>query len=97
METRIVLAESASQTISEVVSALRSAKLKPTHQKKDWGDWIVFSGKTTVISIESVRGLTTAATVESNDEEYDFAQSIFKVFAKKGWMGEDKDGLFSLV
>lgn len=97
METRVILPDSeAPQTIREVVAALKAKKLKPSHQKKDWGDWIVFDGSETVISIESMRGLTSSATIESDEEDWEFRQSIINAFAKLGWMGEDEDGPYPL-
>ena len=97
MDTRVILPDSEpTQTISEVVAALRSKKLKPKHEKKDWGDWITFAGKETVIAIESARGLTSSATVESLENEWDFNLKILQSFAKLGWMGEDENGPYPL-
>ena len=58
METRVILPEGEPPaTIKEVVLALKGEKLSARHDKKSWGDWIVFEGKETVVSIESQRGL----------------------------------------
>ena len=65
METLLKLHESETpSTITEVLSALRKQHLEPRHEKKSWGDWIHFEGYSTVISIESNRGLSRSATVE---------------------------------
>jgi len=77
--------------------ALRSKKLEPIHEKKDWGDWISFPGKQTVISIESMRGLASSATIEYEEEDgFEINQSILAAFGKLGWMGSDEDGDFRL-
>ena len=84
-------------SISEVVVALRSQKLEPKHEKKDWGDWITFPGKQSVISIESMRGLASSATVEHAEEDgEDINMKILAAFAKLGWMGSDDEGEFRL-
>ena len=84
-------------TISEVVNALKSKKIEARHQKKDWGDWIVLSGTETVISIESMRGLTTTATIEHAENEPDgLALNLQAAFHKLGWIGVDEDGPYPL-
>lgn len=84
-------------TISEVVSALKSQKLEARHQKKDWGDWIMLSGSDTVISIDSMRGLTSTATIEHAENEADgLALQLQAAFHKLGWIGIDEDGPYPL-
>ena len=84
-------------TISEVVAALKAQKVEARHEKKDWGDWIHLGGSETVISIESMRGLTSTATIEHSEEEPEgLALRIQKAFHKLGWEGVDEDGRFSL-
>ncbi|MEM9081262.1 MAG: hypothetical protein AAGC74_11290 [Verrucomicrobiota bacterium] len=84
-------------TIKEVVSALKKAGLEAKHNKANWGDWIVFGGKETVVSIESLHGgLTTAATVEASEGEDELEEKIVGVFRKMGWEGEDEDGRYPL-
>lgn len=84
-------------SIAEVMVALRSKKLDPRHEKKDWGDWITFPEKQTVISIESIRGMTSSATVEHAEEDgYEINSLILEAFGKLGWMGSDEDGEFRL-
>ncbi len=97
MELRVILPdEEPPQTLKEITSALRAAKLKPELQNKDWGDWIHFSEQVTVISIASTRGLTSSATIEYEEDDWDFVQKLLKVFSKKGWMGDDQDGPYPL-
>jgi hypothetical protein len=84
-------------SITEVLVALCDQKLEPKHEKKDWGDWITFSGKNTVISIESMRGLTSSATIEHADEDGDeINMNILAAFGQLGWMGSDEEGEFRL-
>lgn len=84
-------------SIAEVMIALRGKKLEPKHEKKDWGDWITFPGKQTVISIESMRGLASSATVEhAEDDGDDINSRILAAFGKLGWVGSDEDGEFQL-
>jgi hypothetical protein len=84
-------------SITEVLVALCDQKLEPKHEKKDWGDWITFSGKHTVISIESMRGLTSSATIEHADEDGDkINMNILAAFGQLGWMGSDEEGEFRL-
>lgn len=98
METLVQLPEEASPcTIREVVNALRSKKLNPTHEAKNWGDWITFEDCHTVISIESVRGLTSCATIEHAEEDNpDPSPAILKAFHSLGWQGVDDDGPYPL-
>jgi hypothetical protein len=97
METRVHLPDSEPPaTIREVVAALKKQKLVAQHDKQSWGDWINFEGKQTVISIESIRGLTTSATIEPADGEDDTFTSIIAAFRKLGWSGEDEDGPYAL-
>lgn len=98
METRVHLPDmEPPSSITEVVLALRSQKLEPKHEKKDWGDWITFPGKQSVISIESMRGLASSATVEHAEEDgEDINMKILAAFAKLGWMGSDDEGEFRL-
>lgn len=84
-------------TIREVVSALKAQKLEARHEKKDWGDWIHLGGCRTVISIESMRGLTSTATIEPGEDEADeTGPAILRAFGALGWVGVDEDGEFPL-
>lgn len=84
-------------TIREVVSALNDQKLEARHEKKDWGDWITLGGTDTVISIESLRGLTSTATIEHGEEEPEgLALRLQRAFHEIGWVGVDDDGLYPL-
>ncbi|MFT5881783.1 MAG: hypothetical protein ACI9FG_000270 [Crocinitomicaceae bacterium] len=97
METRVHLPDSEPPaTIREVVAVLKKQKLVAKHDKQSWGDWINFEGKQTVISIESIRGLTTSATIEQAEGEDDTFTSIIAAFRKLGWSGEDEDGPYAL-
>jgi len=85
-------------TIRDVLDALRKEKLSPRHESKNWGDWIHLEGCSTVISIESMRGLTSSATVEhGEDEREDPSPAIFRAFGKLGWVGIGEDGEFPLI
>ena len=85
-------------TITEVLAALRKQGLEVRHEAKNWGDWIHIVGSETVISIDSMRGLTGSATIEhSDDEEDDAIPAIFRAFTALGWVGIDDDGEFALV
>jgi hypothetical protein len=85
-------------TISEVVAALQDQEVEGHHQKESWGDWIVLRGTDTVISIESVRGLTSNATIEhAEDEEEELAPRLHAAFHKLGWEGIDEDGTYALA
>lgn len=98
METLVQLPEDAEPcTIREVCAALRAKKLEPLHEAKNWGDWIRLDGMRTVISIESMRGLTTSATIEHAEGDADEAiQQILAAFHKLGWHGVDDDGPYPL-
>ena len=98
METRIHLPDmEPPSSITEVIIALRSKQLEPKHEKKDWGDWITFPGKQTVISIESMRGLASSATIEHAEEDGDVInRQILSAFGQLGWMGSDEEGEFRL-
>ncbi|MFC4994124.1 hypothetical protein [Rubritalea tangerina] len=97
METRVHLPDSEPPaTIREVVSALKKQKLPASHDKQSWGDWINFEGKQTVISIESINGLTTSATIEEAEGEDTTFTQIIAAFRKLGWHGEDEDGPYPL-
>jgi hypothetical protein len=98
METRVHLPDmEPPSSITEVMVALRSQKLEPTHQKKNWGDWITFTGKRTVVSIESMRGLASSATVEHEEDDGDeINMRILAAFGKLGWYGSDEEGEYRL-
>lgn len=98
METRLHVPDmEPPSSITEVLVALCDQKLEPKHEKKDWGDWITFSGKHTVISIEFMRGLTSSATIEHADEDGDkINMNILAAFGQLGWMGSDEEGEFRL-
>ncbi len=84
-------------TIKEVVSALKSQKLGAVHDKQSWGDWINLDGYQTVISIESMRGLTRSATIElSEDDPEEVELKILAAFRKLGWYSVDEDGEYQL-
>ena len=101
METRVIVPENeAPHTVRSVVVTLKSIKLKPRHDVKDWGDWIHFDDSTIVISIESNNGLTSSATIELDNEddekELEIHRKILKAFHKLGWKGEDEDGYYEI-
>lgn len=98
METPLHLPQSASpNSIREVMNALEKQGLSPRHDKKAWGDWINFGGADTVISIESVRGLSRMATVEPSERDAEEVQDdIMAAFASLGWYGSDEDGEYQL-
>ena len=99
METQVIAPDSEPpNTISEVVQALRAAKLIARHEAKSWGDWIHLEEYQTVISIESIRGLTSCATIEhaEGEEDGEPTHSILKAFSKLGWQGVDDDGPYPL-
>ena len=97
METRVHLPDSEPPaTIREVVAALKKQKLAAKHDKQSWGDWINIEGQQTVISIESMNGLTTNATIEEADGEDHIFTSCIAAFRKLGWFGEDEDGPYPL-
>lgn len=89
--------DTTTSTIREVVNALKKQKLDATHEAKNWGDWIHLDGSTTVISIESMRGLTSTATIEHGEDEADDPRlAIFAAFHQLGWVGVDEDGPYPL-
>jgi hypothetical protein len=99
METLVRLPEdSAPSTVQEVLAALRKEHLEPRHESKAWGDWIYLESYSTVISIESNRGLSSSATIEHGEGEEDGEPvvSILRAFGKIGWHGVDDDGEFPL-
>ena len=50
-----------------------------------------------MISIESMRGLTTTATIEHAENEPDgLALGLQAAFHKLGWVGVDEDGPYPL-
>ena len=98
METVVQASDPADPaTLAEVLAALRKQKLAPIHESKDWGDWIHLEGCATVISIESMRGLTTTATIEHGENEReDPSQAILRAFHGLGWVGIDEEGEYPL-
>ena len=97
MDTRVMVPENEPPaTIREVVLALNSQKLEAHHNKQNWGDWIEFKEKKTVISIESNRGLASSATIEEVEGEDEVFGRIITAFRKMGWEGEDEDGRYPL-
>ncbi len=99
METLLKLPnDSTPTTIAEVLASIRKEHFEPRHEAKAWGDWIYLQSYTTVISIESNNGLSTSATNEhgEGEEEGEPTVSIFRSFARLGWMGVDDDGEFPL-
>ncbi len=99
METLIKLPDDANpSTIVEVLASLRKEHFEPRHEAKAWGDWIYLGSYTTVISIESNRGLSSSATIEhgEGEEEGEPTISIKRAFGRLGWMGVDDDGEYSL-
>ncbi|GAA5494012.1 hypothetical protein SAMN02745181_1551 [Rubritalea squalenifaciens DSM 18772] len=97
METHVHLPDSEPPaTIREVVAALKKQKLPAKHDKQSWGDWINLEGKDTVISIESMNGLTTRATIEEASGEDEVLIKCINAFRALGWYGEDEDGPYPL-
>jgi hypothetical protein len=99
METLIKLPDdSAPSTIIEVLASLRKEHFEPRHEAKAWGDWIYLDTYTTVISIESNRGLSSSATIEhgEGEEEGEPTQSLLRAFGRLGWVGIDNDGEYPL-
>ncbi len=97
METRVLVADGEPPaTIREVVLALKEQNLAAKHDKQSWGDWIVFEGRETVISIESNRGLAGSATIEEAEGEEDLLGKIIQAFRGLSWEGEDEDGRYPL-
>ena len=100
METLIQLPESETpSTITEILAALRKEHFEPRHESKAWGDWIYLDSYSTVISIESNRGLSSSATIEhgEGEEEGEPIISLYRAFGKLGWHGVDDDGEFPLT
>jgi hypothetical protein len=100
METLLQVPESSPpSTINEVLSSLRQEKLIPRHESKNWGDWIHLEGYLTVVSIESMRGLTRSATIEHGEDEESEAPipEILRAFDRLGWHGVDADGEYPLA
>lgn len=96
MQTQVQASDPAElSTITDVLSALRAEGLQPRHEAKNWGDWIHLAGSSTVISIESMRGLTGSATIEHGEDDDD-GPAILRAFHQLGWVGMDEDGEFSL-
>jgi len=84
-------------SIKEVVASLNGQKLNARHDKQDWGDWIHLEARQTVISIESMRGLTRSATIElSESDPESLLPKITSAFTKLGWYGSDEDGEYKL-
>ena len=82
----------------EVIQALRDRELEPIHDRKSWGDWIVFPGYDTVVSIESIRGFARSATIEHADpEETELVNDILSAFGSLGWWGTEGDEQFALA
>jgi hypothetical protein len=98
METVLHLPESEPPcTLSEVLAALSEQNLTPRHEQKNWGDWIHFEDYRTVISIESMRGLTRSATLEADESDApDPTPAILRAFGNLGWYGLDEDGEYPL-
>lgn len=83
--------------IPELVQALREQKLKARHEKKSWGDWLHLESFKTVISTESLRGLTRSVTVEfAEGESEELELRIISAFRSLGWYGIDEDGEYRL-
>lgn len=97
METRVLLPKNEPPiSIREVVLALEAEKLDARHDKQNWGDWINFDGKQTVVAIESNRGLAASAVIEGADDEEETCDRILAAFRKLRWLGEDEDGQYQL-
>jgi len=64
---------------------------------KNWGDWINLPPHKTVISIESIQGMTSLATIEYAEGEDDTLEiPIITAFRGLGWYGTDEDGEYLL-
>lgn len=98
METRLHLPESETPiTIGEVLSAIRRQGVKAEHDEKSWGDWINLEGFKTVVSIESVRGLTRHATLEIDESDpVDLEYKLVAAFRELKWYASDEDGEYQL-
>ena len=85
-------------TLDEVLASLKKEHFEPRLESKAWGDWIYLDGYSSVISIESNRGLSSSATVEhaEGEEDGEFVQCIYRAFGRLGWHGVDDDGEFAL-
>lgn len=84
-------------TIRDVLAALKKQKIQARHDKQDWGDWIILKDSDTVISIESVHGRTSTATIEhAEDEASGLARKIEQAFHALGWVGVGEDGTYPL-
>lgn len=85
-------------TLEEVLLSLKKEHLEPRLESKAWGDWIYLEGYSSVISIESNRGLSDSATIEhaEGEEGGEFVQCIHRAFARLGWHGVDGEGTFDL-
>ncbi len=85
-------------TLDEVLGALVGQRLSPNLVTKSWGDWIHFAKSKVVISIESLRNITSSATIEAPEdtESPDLIPSILKAFASLHWQGHDEDGPYDL-
>lgn len=99
METLLKLSDSKTpSTLDEVLNSLKKEHFEPRLESKAWGDWIYLDGYSSVISIESNRGLSSSATVEhaEGEEDGEFVQCIYRAFGRLGWHGIDDDGEFTL-
>lgn len=98
METCVHLPETEKlSSIKEVISALQGQGFTPHHDRKDWGDWINLPPHQTVISIESINGMTGSATIEyAEGEDDDLEIPIITAFRELGWFGTDEDGEYRL-
>lgn len=77
--------------------ALGKVGVTARHEAKSWGDWIHLEGYDTVISIESMRGLTGSATIEhAEGEEQSPGKALLRAFASLGWQGVDEEGPYPL-
>lgn len=99
METLLRLPDASEpSTLTEVLDSLKKEHLEPRLESKAWGDWIYLNGYNSVISIESNRGLSSAATIEhaEGEENSELVQCIHRAFGHLGWHGVDDDGEFAL-
>jgi hypothetical protein len=98
METVVHLPESTSPcTLRQVLDALTAQSFSPRHEQKNWGDWIHLADYRTVISIESMRGLTRSATIETDESDLpNPTPAILRAFGTLGWYGLDEDGEYPL-
>lgn len=88
-------------TLDELMVALAAEALKPVHEPKSWGDWIMFEDLRIVLSLEVRRGIVGAATLEHPDELFDpedeQSLAVFRAFDALGWIGNDDNGRFALI